>query len=300
MVLINKACTKFLFSDFNVLFQDDFQSISGPITDETELLFLAAVLASPLAKYLLFHTTANMGIERPIARLEELLDLPFPLPEDMPNQDCSQAIIEKCAALLRSLRQELLPSRSLLEHTSLIQQTEQMLNTLVYDYFSVCDWERYLIDDTVNVFSTSSIPPSLDSEKLLTAKPSTPDNREEYAATLVSTFRGWSRTKSPLWTQSCIAPTLGLAFVTFGVGGRARKYKETTAEKQVEELLDRIRKSTTQSEGVIRYLRGFSFYEDTMVHLLKPLSRRYWTRTAALNDADEILSHMMEEEGWGG
>lgn len=300
LVLINQACTKFLFSDFDVVFQHDFQSICGPKSDESEILFLTAVLASPLAQYFLFHTTANIGIERPIARLEELLELPFPLPEDMPDQDRSQAIVEECATLLRTLSKELSKHENLLEHDSLVNLAKQKLNRLVYDYFGVCGWERHLIDDTVNIFYPSSIPPSFDSEKLLTTKPSTPDHRKAYASTLVTTFRGWSRTKLSLWAQSCFAPKLGLAFVTFGVGGRAKKYKETTAEDKVEELLDRIRQVATQKEGVIRYLRGFSFYEDTMVHLLKPLSRRYWTRTAALNDADEILAHMMKEEGWGG
>jgi hypothetical protein len=70
LLLINKACTKFLFSDFDVLFQDDFQSISAPKYEE-ELLFLTAVLSSPLSQYLLFHTTANIGIERDIVRLEK-------------------------------------------------------------------------------------------------------------------------------------------------------------------------------------------------------------------------------------
>jgi hypothetical protein len=72
------------------------------------------------------------------------------------------------------------------------------------------------------------------------------------------------------------------------------------AEDPVEELLNKIRDSSGDFVGTIHYLRGFAFYEGTNVHLLKPLSRRYWTRTAALNDADEILSHMMKEEGWGG
>ena len=62
LLLINKACTKFLFSDFDVLFQDDFQSICAPKGEENELLFLTAVFASPLTQYLLFHTTANIGI----------------------------------------------------------------------------------------------------------------------------------------------------------------------------------------------------------------------------------------------
>ncbi len=86
--------------------------------------------------------------------------------------------------------------------------------------------------------------------------------------------------------------------MTFGVGGRAKEYSESEAEEQVEELLARIRNSSAQSTGTVRCLRGFAFYEGKTVHLLKPLSRRHWTRTAALNDADEILSHMMKEDGW--
>ena len=205
----------------------------------------------------------------------------------------------ECATLMRDLKRELVKPENLMSRTSLVQQTKRKLNKLVYDYFGICGWERYLIEDTENVFRPSSTPGSFDSVKLVTAKPSRPDDREAYASTLISTFRGWTRTKESLWARSCIAPKSGLAFVTFGVGGRAKAYKDSQAEKQVEELLDRIRKSSAHSAGTVHYLRGFAFYEGTTAHLLKPLSRRYWTRTAALNDADEILSHMMKEEGWG-
>jgi hypothetical protein len=187
-----------------------------------------------------------------------------------------------------------------MKRNSLIQQTRQNLNKLVYDYFGVCEWERYLIEDTEKVFHPSSTPHTLDSDNLLTAQPSTPADREVYASALVSTFRGWTRTKANLWAESCIAPKSGLAFVTFGVGGRAKDFKETKAEKRVEELLKKIRASSAHSEGTVFHcLRGFVFYEGLKAHLLKPLNRRHWTRTAALNDADEILVHMMEGEGWG-
>ena len=187
---------------------------------------------------------------------------------------------------------------NLLRRETLVRQSQRNLNRFVYDYFGVCGWERNLINDSVNIFYPSSIPHSLDSKKLLTARSSRPDDREAYARTLISTFSGWTRTRT-LWANSCIAPKLGLAFLTFGVVGRTRPYKESKAEKQVEELIDKVRKSTSDSEGTIRYLRGFAFYDGTTVYLLKPLSRRFWTRTAALNDADEILAHMMEEDGWG-
>jgi hypothetical protein len=231
--------------------------------------------------------------------LEEILAVPFALPSEMPNDVRCKAIVDKCATLLRTLKRELLKPKNLLKRASLVQQTKRKLDKLVYDYYGVCEWERHLIADTEKVFRFSSTPGSLDSNKLLTTQASSTVDRETYAATLVSTFRGWTRTGRVLWTKSCIAPKAGLAVVSFGVGGRAKTYREVEAESQVEELLDRIRKSCANTVGTIRYLRGFAFFEESVVHLLKPLGRRYWTRTAALNDADEILSHMMEEGGWG-
>jgi hypothetical protein len=299
LLLINKACTKFLFSDFDVLFQDDFQSICASKNEEDELLFLTAVFASPLAQYLLFHTTANIGIERDIARFEELLELPFPLPADMPDVKRSKAIVVECAEILRNLKAQLSKPERLLDRDGLVEEARRELDTRVYAYFSICEWERYLIEDTVNVFRPSSTPGALYSEKLFTQKPSDQDGRKAYADTLVATFRGWTRSKLNLWAFTTLAPNTQLGVVTFGVGGRSRDYSEKRAEQRVEDLLDRIRNSSTSSEGtVFRCLRGFVFYEGTQVHLLKPLNRRYWTRTAALNDADGIIAHMMQEDGW--
>lgn len=299
LLLINQAFTKFLFSDFEVLFQHDFQSICAPKSEKNELLFLTVVLASPLAQYLLFHTTANIGIERDKAHLEEVLELPFPLPEDTANQKRSQDILSECARLMNQLKRDLANPKNLLRHSSLLEEAQQNLNALVYEYFGICDWERYLIEDTVEIFRPSSTPGSLDSDKLITARPSQPHHRKLYADTLVATFRGWTRTKENLWAEGHLATKSGLAMVTFGVGGKAKAYDEFPAEERVEEVLTKIRKASTGSEGTLfRCLRGFAFYEGTKVHLLKPLSRRHWTRTAALNDADAILNYMMTEDGW--
>ena len=103
----------------HVLFQDDFQSICAPQHEEDELLFLTAVLSSPLTQYLLFHTTANIGIERDIARLEEILELPFPLPEDTRNPQRSETILRSCAKRLRKLNKDL-RNENLLLHDSLV------------------------------------------------------------------------------------------------------------------------------------------------------------------------------------
>ena len=298
LLLINKACTKFLFSDFDVLFQDDFQSICAPKEEEDELLFLTAVFSSSLAQYLLFHTTANIGIERDIARLEEILALPFPLPKDTDDPARSRRIVLACAECLRKLRGQPDALQNLSHRESLVRETQKHLNKLVYEYFTVCDWERQLIEDTVNVFRPSSTPGSLDSQKLLTVQHSTPTHREEYADTLVKTFRGWTRVQKELWTQCSLASDLGLALITLGIGGKFREYKESPSEPRVASVLGKLRDVTAQDGAVSRVLRGFALYEPDCVHILKPLARRHWTNTAALNDADEILTRMMEEDGW--
>jgi hypothetical protein len=300
LLLVNQACTKFLFSGFDVLFQDDFQAICAPIEEEEELLFLTTVLSSPLSQYLLFHTTANIGIERDKANFEELLALPFPLPTDMPDVKRSKAIVAECANILRDLKLQISKPEKILYRDELVAEAQRKLDAKVYAYFSICEWERYLIEDTLKVFRFSSTPATLYSEKLITQRPSDPRDRNAYADTLIATFRGWTRSKLNLWAFTTLAPKSQLGVVTFGVGGKLRNYSESNAEQRVEDLLDRIRNSSAGSGGtVFQKLRGFVFYEGTQVHLLKPLSRRHWTRTAALNDADEIITHMMQEDGWG-
>src|SRR3990172_4260990 len=245
-----------------------------------------------------FHTTANIGIERDIARFEELLELPFPLPTDIPDVKRSKAIVAECAKILHDLKAQLSKPENLCSHDELVADAQQKLNANVYEYFSICEWERYLIEDTVKVFRPSSIPATPYSGKLLTQRPSDISDRNAYADTLVAAFRGWTRAKVNLWAITTLAPRARLGVMTFGVGGSLRNYSEEDAEQRVEGLLDRIRNSSArEAVTVFRYLRGFVFYEGTQVHLLKPLSRRYWTRTAALNDADEIIAHMMQKDG---
>lgn len=39
--------------------------------------------------------------------------------------------------------------------------------------------------------------------------------------------------------------------------------------------------------------RGVKVFDGDRLYIVKPLSRRYWTETAALNDADEIAGSIL-------
>jgi len=78
MVLVNQGCSRFAFPEFDVVFQHSIQSIADPKKQNHDLLlFLTALLNSPLATYYTFHTAANLGVERDKVHFEELLQLPF-------------------------------------------------------------------------------------------------------------------------------------------------------------------------------------------------------------------------------
>jgi hypothetical protein len=295
-VLVNKAVTKVFFSNESVVFSDDFQSIAGPKQDADALMLLAAYVDSSLAKYFLFHTSANLGVERDIARLNEILRLPFPLPEDMADPKHARRVTQDCAKAIARLDPPLGAGLVSPDHREVLRRT---LDEFVYDYFQLAAWERALVADTVSIFMDSAAPASLEYEKLITLRPSDEQQRAEYAATLLGTFRKWSKPSRHLAIEGSIAMRSKLAVLSLGITTKSRPYSERIAEERVERVLARIQSETAHAPGsVFQRQRAFALYEDDAVHVLKPLVRRCWTRTAALNDADEIVSQMMEDGGW--
>jgi hypothetical protein len=162
LVIFNRACTKIAFADFPVIFQDTLRTISGPKEDADLLLFLAAVLNSPLCLYFLFHTTANLGIERETALLDEYMRVPFPLPEQTRRPDVSRKIVKKVATRLREARKALGTTFQLTGHRDrIIGDAKADATKLVFDYFQLSGWERQLVEDTVEIFRHSATPDSL-------------------------------------------------------------------------------------------------------------------------------------------
>ena len=299
MVLVNQGCSRFAFCDFDVLFQHSLQSISGPPDRNADLLLLlTAVLNSPLATYYLFHTSANWGVERDKVHLEELLQLPFPLPEKTKDAVVSRNLVGQIASRLRQAKAEMSvvgikPGKRDAARRRAIRDT----NELVYRYYDLTEWERWLVEDTVNIFEPSATPGSLNSKKLNTLKPSELDDRRTYADLLCGTISRWAQ-QSPyqLSGATVLAEREGLALLTLTKvprGEPAADYCESKPTPELRQLIERVaRASVREGLGGLRFLRGFALFEERQVHVLKPLALRHWTRTAALNDADELALYI--------
>ena len=297
MVLVTQGFTAKFFSDKDVLFQDSLQSIAGPKKDEDLLLFLAALLNTPLGTYYTFHTAANLGVERDKVHFEELLQLPFPLPKQTKQPEENRAIVQEVATRLRRAGTEMAaasindPQRFAARDEAIREVTE-----LVYRYFGLTRWERVLVEDTVNIFEPSKTPTSYE-KKIPTLELASVADRESYSELLCRTINRWARR-----SRYSLEPSLGLArkegFALLTLNKVEERLVVTDCPEhdlspKLRKVLARIAKASVRlGPGGLTYLRGYAHFEEDCVRLLKPLTRRHWTKTAALNDADDLAAYI--------
>jgi type I restriction-modification system DNA methylase subunit len=290
MVLANKGFTRMAFCDFPVIFQDAIYSISGTEQDRNLLVFLSLFLKSNLAKYFLFHTSSSLGIERDQIHPNEYKRLPFPLPESTNNPAKSESIINKAAEIFYNTKHQL--ENPFLDHETIIDRAHIELQPLVYDYYDISEYEQILVDDAVNI-SCKSVMPTY-KKRPPTLSPPTSDQRLNYANLLCDTLNKWAHRGNLRVKAFCrFSSKLGLGILTLHKCNDLMPYEETSATEELQESLRRIKRSLREDCGHFSYIRDLKIFEQNELHLVKPLTLRHWTRTAALNDADEIAAAIL-------
>jgi hypothetical protein len=175
-----------------------------------------------------------------------------------------------------------------------IGAAKREIEPLVFEYFGVTSTERVLIEDTVKLFIPSSTPGTLDGD-IPTLDDSSGKERREYANQLCQTINTWGRGNGQLLSaRGCIAERLGLSLLVLTKGKTKKGYTEAAAPNEVAKAIAGIEKAITVEHRKFAYARGFTLFERDRAYILKPLARRQWTRTAALNDADAMFAAMLE------
>ena len=291
LVLVSQGFGKLAYCDFPVLFQDSLQSIAGPREDAPLLKFLAAVLGSQLAKYYLFHTAANWGTERDKVHLFELLRMPFPLPEDTDNPKRAAEIVNEATAIVDRVAAKL--GSTGFDHETLLQAAYEDIDPLVYEYYDLTDREVMLVEDTVQIIEPSSTPPSKLAD-IPTLRTPNQNERRLYAETLCHVLNEWaSRGKWQVNASAELVSSAGLALLTLERATDSRPYTEQTSSDSLAGALKRLRKSLKERRGGLHHLLGLKVFDGPQIHILKPLRLRDWSRTTALNDADEIAAAIL-------
>jgi len=293
-VLVAQGFTSVAFADFNVSFRHALRGICGPEKDRVLLIFLAAYLRSPLAKYFLFHTSSNWGVSRQKIHVEELLRLPFFKPDSADNPSRAWEIVHEVAKLVSATATRAIDDFA--NREELIATADASITPLIEEYFDILPIEKVLISDTADTI-IPSVRPTRGRVDVPTLKPSTTAQRQIYTARLRDTLNEWA-TGGPFEVQSrTIASTklgIGIAILLKASRGTAPHETEDT-DDQLLRALDHLRRIAGQQLNTFDLIRGAKIFEGERLYLVKPIARRFWTETAALNDADEIASTILME-----
>jgi hypothetical protein len=330
LVLFNQGFSEFIYVDYVVRFQHALQSISGPKEDTASLLLLLGYFRSKLARYIIFHTAANVAGERDKAHLFEVMRLPF-FPADSefaPTnaadileavagkfQELQRATAIGAAALLAELRHPFSGDGPLFAYGRSDKKDNErrsewfeeqraqakalqtkVIDPLIYDYFGLTHQERALVEDTVDLFDESDTPGSLEAAR---SKPTLEviacgAGLMPYAEMLVATLAGWSNGRLPISPTAEVDAELGIGVLELSTTGPEREFTSRDVSRNFTHAMDRLLRAGQESAGMFVFRRSGLVLDGPRIYVVKPALRGRWTRTAALNDAAEIRGHIAE------
>ncbi|MBI9082184.1 MAG: N-6 DNA methylase [Desulfobacterales bacterium] len=330
MIVVSQGFEKVAYCDFNVLFQHSLQSIAGPKNDSDLLVFLSVFLRSSLARYFLFHTSANWGTERDKVLLDELLRVPFPLPGHEFVSPDGGRIVRHVFTKFKSLRRKLVKTFNKLKQDStrfalfpgdepdiglrwrkerkiLVDAFQNDMEPLIYNYFGLTEQEIALVEDTIRVFEPSSTPHSWRSPKssLVTldplekakAEPYVNDGLNAYADMLTGTLNGWAQMEGSIYrvrAEGGISKKIGIAMISLTLAERAGVFRQKNIEEGLARQLNDFHRLVAKDHGKQRYERDLFLFQGKNIHVIRPNILFNWTRTAALNDAARIYGEIAQ------
>jgi hypothetical protein len=335
MTLVNQGFTEAAFSDFPLRFQHSLQAFTNPHGgDRNELLFLAAFLTSKLARYFVFHTSANLGTERDKVHLDEVLRIPFFLPDDDAAPAQASAILKSISGMAERFQQDCQKSALKLEQRmkrkpadfELLSDDDEngtsaerlrawraeyerksrdlraKVEPLIYQYFGLTEQDIALVEDTCDLFGRGATPPTLESARKnpILAPIDQAAGLETYATMLCSTLNGWASGTSRAIAIGSVDPATGTALVELRQAKTANPFTAGSSPKPVMMATQRLQDASAERVGrsLVFQCNGW-YFEGNRILIVKPARAGEWTRTAALNDAAELYAQISKNRQSG-
>ena len=275
------------YADTPFTFQDAIQAIVVPAPDVDRAKVLAAMLNSKLMFWFAFHASASIGSERPIVHQDQLLDLPFPAPEDLPEEQQARSAAARLAGLIDKAKEHLeapIPPQD--DLSALLR----CVDGLVYEYFDLADQEIHLVEDTVNYVAPSLQPAPSSSAPIW--QQTKADDRRAYALALMVSLADWGEPNTRI-SVTLIACDQDLAVVKLRLCSPEDWAEYHEQKRPLGEALATVSRAMgVKLPGNLHRLGNFGVYAGNDLYLVKPNMMRFWTQTAARVDAEEIVADL--------
>jgi hypothetical protein len=290
-VLVTKGLKRSAFADFDVAFRHALRGIHGPREDRDLLLFLAAYLQTALARFFLFHTSSNWGVSRAEVHVGELLRLPFPRPEEAHDPKRCRRIVQEVVQIVTDA--SINAKGQLKDRVGIVRRAQAEAETLVEEYFDIDDIEKMLIADTDTIITPSTRPTRARPE-VPSLRHSNDSRRTAYARLLCDTLNGWAKKEYLVHGKVAADTTLGVGMVVLEKTRRDESPAHLNgATNEVLRVIENLQRTAAKGHGTFELVRGLKVFDKNLLYITKPLGQRFWTDTAALNDADEIAATIL-------
>ena len=280
---------KAAYSETPFTFQDAIQAIAVPGADRESAKILAALLNSKLLFWFAFHSTSSIGSERPKVHQDQLLDLPFPAPEDTPEARRSHDAAKGLIALIDGASGKL---DGPMQPPNLLDRMLDEVDWLACDYFALTEREMLVVEETWEYVVPALQPRPSAFPRIW--EPPTDEQRRGYAQVLTSSLDDWMEADSRV-SVALVASNHDLTVLRLRLCSTQdwAEYKEESNE--VGKLLaDVARESNTELPGNIYQVSNLRMYAGDDMYMVKPNSLRFWMRSAAQDDAEQVVVDVEE------
>lgn len=288
--ILKNGHIKAAYSEDEMCFRDAIQAISSPKENVQELKLLTAILNSRFGAWLYFYKTSSIASERPLVHEEQLLELPFPEIEEHPDP---KSALEAKKAIIAIIDKLLQNKDKLLQGEFPDKRTIEQLNQLVYQYYGFTEEEITVIEDTLR-YILPSIQPRRNKSVPLWEAPKRP-HWQEYMETLIESLNEGLRAGNYLSASLIVNhPDLAVLELTIREAKPQDPYRiiesDAAFKSALSKIHDGLKRPLSQNFQLMPNLRLFI---DKSLYLIKPKTMRYWMKSSALNDADDIVGDLI-------
>ena len=271
------------YVDAPVAFRQIIMAMRVPRREEAATKFVTAILNSRLSIWFALHGTKSFGAGRPEIGMQELVRLPVPFPQDLPDSDASLQVFEK---LVQQVDQFAPSGPSGGFDRARICRVLHDIDQLTYRYFGLNDDEKCLVEETVK-YVIPAIQPSRRGYPSIWLPPSFEDRRA-YSSTLRRRLSGWFTGDQSLSVRMHARNEDYAILETSIASDAANPYSESDSKPfplAIEELARTLGKPLGMNYCVRPDIRIFI---GSKLFTVKPMQKRFWLHAAALADAGAI------------
>ncbi len=262
--------------------------------------FLTCYLRSSLAKYWLILTGYSAAAERARVTLSDIKSLPFILPERHPDQGVAMRSLAAASALLEQLDRP----ENLILSGAIYDQSRETVDAFIFDYFGLTEHERVIVQDMVDLVAESLQPTSYDELLTPLQHTATFEDTPIYLDQLGAALATWSRNRKGAGLISAMLvdkqdDRTPLEVVHLAFSRTDGSAKRTAPHPQsMRAVLKAITARLAQGRAIDFFaMPNAIFVWGDDIFVVKPTRKRFWTRGAALRDADDIVELLTSSEG---